>query len=640
MGMRKSIILCGASTATMLLTNTAVRAAVTFDTWTDASGTDNNFGTAANWLANTAPNTTVNTQLFNSTPANGLTVNIAVNNTVMLNTEFNTSAGSFTFTGNTIDFDSSGSSLFNIDASVTGTPTITVGNNIQAWGAGTFTTNSSRSIQFVNARTGASLILNGNLTGGATAGISEGAVFYAGNTGASAATGSITVNGVIADGTSGGNLYIAKGSGTQGSLFLNGPNTYSGGTEYGSNSAMLSLGNATALGTGALRLLEPASGGSLVASTPLTGANKVANTINFVSNTVGTATTSNAVVALTAGSNLGTLSSGIAPAVGDYVTAGNGTLLPKYVRVTGVSGSNITFDVNAVATGTSGALTTKPYSTSGSSTLTIGGSNDIEFSGTQNLSTVWSNNGAVTQTYNITNAGTTTFSGVLEQQDGVASIIKAGIGKLVLSNANTYTGTTNVSAGVLSLLNTAGSATGSGAFNVTPVSTLAIVTGTGISTGLLTLNDTLGRLAPGANTSGTNKDFGAAGTLSLGTTGGMTLTNGNLDFDLDTTPGGTNDLIQTGGTLALGTDVFTFNELNGSFATGTPYPLISGFTNTLTIPGTVTGTVVQGGYTASFSQVGTSLDVTFTAVPEPAGLGLIGVAGMLLGRRRRPKHAE
>ena len=62
----------------------------------------------------------------------------------------------------------------------------------------------------------------------------------------------------------------------------------------------------------------------------------------------------------------------------------------------------------------------------------------------------------------------------------------------------------------------------------------------------------------GVNTTGTNTNFGAVGTLFAGTTGGITLTSANLDFDLSgasTTPGGTtNDLISTGGIFTLTSD--------------------------------------------------------------------------------------
>ena len=68
------------------------------------------------------------------------------------------------------------------------------------------------------------------------------------------------------------------------------------------------------------------------------------------------------------------------------------------------------------------------------------------------------------------NNQSTTFSGVI-QDGGInpgtgGSLVKLGRGTLTLTGANTYTGTTTVSAGVLRIGNTLGSGTGMGAVNV------------------------------------------------------------------------------------------------------------------------------------------------------------------------------
>ena len=57
----------------------------------------------------------------------------------------------------------------------------------------------------------------------------------------------------------------------------------------------------------------------------------------------------------------------------------------------------------------------------------------------------------------------TTFSGVMQDSGG---LIKAGTGTLILSGANTHTGGTTVSAGILIASNRSGSATGTGSVNV------------------------------------------------------------------------------------------------------------------------------------------------------------------------------
>ena len=60
----------------------------------------------------------------------------------------------------------------------------------------------------------------------------------------------------------------------------------------------------------------------------------------------------------------------------------------------------------------------------------------------------------------------TTFSGVIDDQCFGGSLTKVGSGKLTLSQANTYTGGTAISAGTLFVTNTRRSGTGSGAVQV------------------------------------------------------------------------------------------------------------------------------------------------------------------------------
>ena len=91
------------------------------------------------------------------------------------------------------------------------------------------------------------------------------------------------------------------------------------------------------------------------------------------------------------------------------------------------------------------------------------------------------------------NNRSTTFSGII--QDG-GSLTKVGTGKLVLTNANTYTGGTTISNGKLVVQNVSGSGTGSGAVEVNA----GRLGGTGISAGSVTVGTGSGKeafLAPG-----------------------------------------------------------------------------------------------------------------------------------------------
>jgi autotransporter-associated beta strand protein len=87
--------------------------------------------------------------------------------------------------------------------------------------------------------------------------------------------------------------------------------------------------------------------------------------------------------------------------------------------------------------------------------VTVG---SIEGSGTVNLG---ANNLTVDSNYQ-----STVFSGVIQDSGAGGSLTKLGQQKLIFSNANTYSGGTTVSGGILSVTNQTGSATGSGAVDV------------------------------------------------------------------------------------------------------------------------------------------------------------------------------
>ena len=136
-----------------------------------------------------------------------------------------------------------------------------------------------------------------------------------------------------------------------------------------------------------------------------------------------------------------------------------------------------------------------------------------------------------------TNDHTLTIAGVVSNSAGiVGSLTKTGAGTLVLSNANTYTGGTTLSAGKLIASNTAGSATGTGTVTLHG-GTLASAT-VGSIAGAVNAGSAAHVIAPG--------DLGTLGTLTLGST--LTLnSNSTLSFDLS---GATSDLLALTGTLS------------------------------------------------------------------------------------------
>lgn len=234
----------------------------------------------------------------------------------------------------------------------------------------------------------------------------------------------------------------------------------------------------------------------------------------------------------------------------------------------------------------------------------------------------------------------TSYGGVIS---GSGSVVKIGSSRQILTGANTHSGGTSITGGDLRLANTAGSATGSGAFLVNA----ATVSGTGIATGATTVQNG-GFVAAGDNASafGTDRaNFGSAGTLGLGTLGGLTLTSASFDFDLaaiNTVGAGVNDLITTAALTFDNASVgFTFHGLDGALQTGVAYTLIeassvSGF-DTATISTTFLGSLA-GQYTATYSVNGANdLVVTFgSAIPEPSSCALLlGAAGLLVATQRR-----
>jgi filamentous hemagglutinin family protein len=172
----------------------------------------------------------------------------------------------------------------------------------------------------------------------------------------------------------------------------------------------------------------------------------------------------------------------------------------------------------------------------GNAALTLNATNNITFNGGANLtSTVGqldvnlnAGAGGITNLRAVnTNGGTLTLdsSGPMTQAgviSGAGALVKNGTGTLTLSQANTYTGTTDVQAGTLRLTNASGLGTAAGGTTVDAGATLAL-NGLTIAGEALTLNGgTLSRAAGNPTWSGTvnlaalSTVDGAAGTLTLG----------------------------------------------------------------------------------------------------------------------------
>ncbi|MBK1840759.1 DUF4347 domain-containing protein [Azospirillum sp. YIM B02556] len=325
-------------------------------------------------------------------------------------------------------------------------------------------------------------------------------------------TESLTLSGTVSNGS----LTVANGG--TGALVLGGTNSMTGITV---SSGTLSIADAASLGTGTTTL----SGGTL----SITGATTIANAI---------AVSSGSTISNSAAATL----SGVLSGAGALTKSGAGTLT--------LSGTNTHTGAVTVSTGTLAAAggsaigDTSAVTVAGNATLSLG-------SGTETIGSL-AGAGNVVLSYRLTVGGdntSTIFSGIISSTNA-SGLTKTGAGTLTLSGANTYTGSTTVSAGGLTL--SGGSAIG----DLTAVSVA--------SDGTLTLSndETIGSLAGagtvalGANTLTTgvnNSSTTFSGTIT-GTTTGML----NLDGTGTLTLSGNNSTnfagkmtVRDGGTLSV-----------------------------------------------------------------------------------------
>ena len=207
------------------------------------------------------------------------------------------------------------------------------------------------------------------------------------------------------------------------------------------------------------------------------------------------------------------------------------------------------------------------------------------------------------------NNQSTTFSGVIQESGGLTKI---GAGTLTLSGANTYTGTTTVSGGVLNVGNKRGSATGSGEVKVN-TGTLG---GKGIVTGAVTI--------------GTGGGGGAFLAPAVGSQQQATLTiQSALTLDSDATYTCTfkakknksrTDLVIANGVTINGASLNLVGQTQGTLKKGLRLTLISktsanaisGTFSNLTDGGTVT---INGNNFRASYEGGDGNDLTLTVVP-------------------------
>ncbi len=322
--------------------------------------------------------------------------------------------------------------------------------------------------------------------------------------------------------------------------------------------------------------------------------------------------------------------------IGDFTNKGGSALTDGAFTV----GKTITLqDIGSAAnTWTLGGNTANASSFNGNITPS-----SLAYSATLNLSQV--------------TGGTTSFSGIIAPNPNVgfvANVSKVGGGTVILTNANTYDGTTTVTAGILLANNTTGSATGAGAVSVSSGATLggsgSISGATTISSGgLHTAGTSVTTATPTATlaretfTTGITYDAGSIFEWNLTANEASSVGTRGIDYDaVNTASLASNGALAVFRVVLEGSqnfsenfwnsnrtwgDIFTNIAANSSLNIATVFQSTVEYYNSAGLLSNVAAT--QGNFTISGSTL------SWTPVPEPTSalVGLLITAGMM--RRRR-----
>ena len=547
-------------------------------TWSSNPGSGD-WNTAANWTPPTGyPNGAGDTATFDvsNTTAVSLSASVQVDGII-----FNSGASAYTITASDSDLTVSGTGI----ANNSGVTQNLVADVIQSGGYG-------RSIYFTNnATAGSSTIFTAKGAfsfSPSSPGAFGGTIQFFNTT--TASSGTFAANGSGAYGYYGGFIYFFNDSSA-----ANGTFTADGAAPSGGFGGFIDFRDSSTAGNGIFTANGSAGG-------------QRGGFIDFYDSS----TASNGTFTADAGIDFGgiinfdgssTASNGTFTANGSSTNGSFGTFIGFYGSSTA---DNATLVANS-GTARAGQISFLQTSTGGTSRVEVFGGGSLYISGHDAPGVAIGSlegDGQVYLDHNNLTVGSnnlsTIFSGTMQDFGEGGSVTKIGTGTLTLSGANSYTGSTTVSAGAVLVNNFSGSGTGTGAVTVSNNGT--VLGGTGTISGPVNVN--AGAALLGGN--GT----AAGGALTLGND--LTLASGSIIQLVLGASGAHSTLTRTGGTWTFASNqAFTF--INSGAQPGVYDNIITGLAAD---PGTEGSWMITNpGFTGTFSYDGAgNIDLTLTAV--------------------------
>jgi autotransporter-associated beta strand protein len=288
-------------------------------------------------------------------------------------------------------------------------------------------------------------------------------------------------------------------------------------------------------------------------------------------------------------------------------TIGIGAVTKNGAGTLTLTGTNTYSGMTTINAGT---LSVASASKLGADGLTFNGG-ILQFTGsdTVNKPTTINSGGG---TFDISPGTTVTYSGVIGAGTGTGALTKTGAGTLILSGTNTYSGATQIIAGILSVTGTSNLGTDGLTFNggtlqVTGSGEITINKTTTINSGGGTIDVSTGKtvtysgvIGPGTGT-GTLTKIGAGSLILTGANNytGATIINAGILSVVDASNLGTDGLTFNGGTLQItGSEAITINKNTTINSGGGTFDIIAGTSVTyggVISAGTGTGALTKSG---------------------------------------------